>query len=109
MKTVPLPRAMNQQAKQDPHYPAAVERAKGAVRRLQKAGIIDAEGRRIRTDLPADMKEGQDRAEGTLPKPSWLKISQVRTISIERIGKRIGGLDSETMSRALDGLLDLIE
>jgi hypothetical protein len=35
----------------DPHYPAAVERAKGAARRLQQAGIIDAEGRRIRKDL----------------------------------------------------------
>jgi len=64
MKTVPLPRARNQQAKQDPHYPAAVERAKEAVRRLQEAGIIDAEGRRIRTDLPADMQEGQDRDFG---------------------------------------------
>ena len=50
--------------KPDPHYPAAVERAKEAVRRLQEAGIIDAEGRRIRTDLPPDMQEGLDRDFG---------------------------------------------
>lgn len=64
MKTVTLPRARTQRSKQDPHYPAAVERAKEAVRRLQQAGIIDAEGRRIRTDLPTDMQEGQDRDFG---------------------------------------------
>lgn len=46
--------------------------------------------------------------EGALPKPSWLKISQVRTVSIERLGKRIAALESETLSRALDGLLELI-
>jgi hypothetical protein len=34
------------------------------VRRLQEAGIIDAEGRRIRKDLPPDMQEGQDRDFG---------------------------------------------
>ncbi|MCX6563106.1 MAG: type II toxin-antitoxin system PemK/MazF family toxin, partial [Candidatus Aminicenantes bacterium] len=28
--------------------------------------------------------------EAGLPKESWLKISQVRTLSVERIGERIG-------------------
>jgi hypothetical protein len=32
--------------------------------RLRESGIIDAEGRRIRKDLPADMQEGQDRDYG---------------------------------------------
>jgi hypothetical protein len=41
-----------------------VERAKDAARRLQEAGIIDAQGRRIRKDLPSDMQEGQDRDFG---------------------------------------------
>ncbi|MCP5118205.1 MAG: type II toxin-antitoxin system PemK/MazF family toxin, partial [bacterium] len=31
-----------------------------------------------------------DPAETRLPKRSWLKISQVRTISTERLGRRIG-------------------
>jgi len=44
----------------DPYYPVAVERAKEAVRKLQEAGIIDAEGRRIRTDLHFDMRESSD-------------------------------------------------
>jgi hypothetical protein len=42
----------------------AVERGKAAVRKLQEQGIIDRQGRRIRTDLPADMQEGKDRDFG---------------------------------------------
>jgi len=64
VKTIPLRETRKQKPKEDPHYPEAVERAKEAVRRLQEAGIIDAEGRRIRKDLPADMQEGQDRDFG---------------------------------------------
>ena len=43
-----------------------------------------------------------------LPKPSWVKITQVRTISVERLGKRLAVLDSETLSSAVAGLVDLI-
>ncbi len=55
---------MNQKPKADPYYPEAVARAKQAARRLREAGIIDAEGRRIRKDLPPDMQEGQERDFG---------------------------------------------
>jgi mRNA interferase MazF len=43
-----------------------------------------------------------------LPKPSWVKISQVRTISVERLGRRIAALDVETLGQLVDGLLELI-
>ena len=43
-----------------------------------------------------------------LPKPSWLKISQVRTISVHRLGKKIAAVDPETLGPAVDGLLELI-
>jgi hypothetical protein len=58
VERIPLPISGNQKPKEDPHYPAAVKRAREAARRLQKAVIIDADGRRIRNDLPADMREG---------------------------------------------------
>ncbi len=45
---------------------------------------------------------------GTLPKPSWVKISQIRTISVDRLGKKITSVDSEMMSQLVDGLLELI-
>jgi hypothetical protein len=64
VKTIPHPKVENQTPTEDPHYPAAVERVKAAVRELQEKGIIDAQGRRIRQDLPADMREGEDRDFG---------------------------------------------
>ncbi|MBM3748086.1 MAG: type II toxin-antitoxin system PemK/MazF family toxin [Acidobacteria bacterium] len=45
---------------------------------------------------------------GKLPKTSWVKISQVRTISVERIGRRIGALEPEDLAEVVEGLLELI-
>jgi len=42
-----------------------------------------------------------------LPKESWLKISQVRTLSSERIGDRIGRADAETLALALEGFSEI--
>ena len=64
VKTIPLPKARNQRPAEDPHHAAAVERGRAAVRKLQEQGIIDSQGRRIRTDLPADMQDGKDRDFG---------------------------------------------
>ncbi len=43
-----------------------------------------------------------------LPKPSWVKISQIRTISVDRLRKRIGVLDTEALNQLIDGLVELI-
>jgi mRNA interferase MazF len=43
-----------------------------------------------------------------LPKPSWVKISQIRTISVDRLGKKIAALDTEALSQLIDGLLELV-
>lgn len=43
-----------------------------------------------------------------LPKPSWVKVSQIRTLSIERLGARIGRLDDTDLARLIDALLELI-
>jgi len=45
---------------------------------------------------------------GGLPKKSWLKISQIRTLSVERIGKRIGKASPEEIEQALAGLNEII-
>jgi mRNA interferase MazF len=45
---------------------------------------------------------------GILPKLSWLKISQVRTLSVERLGKRIAYLDPVQLGTVVDGLLELV-
>jgi mRNA interferase MazF len=43
-----------------------------------------------------------------LPKPSWVKISQIRTISVDRIGKRIATLPVEDVQQIVIGLLELV-
>ena len=43
-----------------------------------------------------------------MPKPSLVKISQVRTLSVARLGKRIGSLSDEEVGRIVDGLLELV-
>ncbi len=43
-----------------------------------------------------------------LPKDSWVKISQVRTLSTERLGKRLGVVDAEELAQIAEGLIELI-
>lgn len=43
-----------------------------------------------------------------LPKKSWLKISQIRTLSIERIGKVVGKSSLEELNQAIEGLNEII-
>ena len=45
---------------------------------------------------------------GSLPKRSWLKISQIRTLSTERIGKLIGRLSDEELVKIIEGLNEII-
>ena len=43
-----------------------------------------------------------------LPKRSWVKISQVRTLAAERIGARLGRATPEEVSQVVDGLNEII-
>jgi mRNA interferase MazF len=43
-----------------------------------------------------------------LPKPTWVKISQIRTLSVERLGKRLGRLSDAEMSQIVEGLNEII-
>jgi mRNA interferase MazF len=47
-------------------------------------------------------------AGGGLPKRSWVKISQVRTLSAERLGKRIGRISPEELLQVIEGLNEII-
>jgi mRNA interferase MazF len=44
----------------------------------------------------------------SLPKKSWVKISQVRTLSTERIGARLARVPSEDMAQILEGFNEII-
>ena len=43
-----------------------------------------------------------------LPKRSWVKISQIRTLSVERIGKRMGTVSPEELDQVIEGLNEII-
>ena len=49
----------------------------------------------------------ESRASG-LPKESWIKISQIRTLATERIGKRIARASDEELSRVVEGLNEIL-
>jgi mRNA interferase MazF len=43
-----------------------------------------------------------------LPKRSWVKISQIRTLSVERIGKKLGTATIEELDKVIEGLNEII-
>ena len=43
-----------------------------------------------------------------LPKKSWVKISQIRILSVKRIGKRMAKASEEELLSVIDGLNEII-
>ena len=43
-----------------------------------------------------------------LPKRSWVKMSQIRTLSVERIGKLMGRATPEELDQVIEGLNEII-
>ena len=41
-------------------------------------------------------------------KPAWVKISQIRTLSVRRLGKKLGRLPPEDLQRLVEGLNEII-
>ncbi len=49
----------------------------------------------------------ESRAAG-LPKRSWIKISRIRTLSVDRLGRRLARASVEELARVLDGLNEIL-
>lgn len=47
-------------------------------------------------------------SSGSLPKQSWVKISQIRTLASERIGDRLADVSPEEVARVIEGLNEII-
>ena len=43
-----------------------------------------------------------------LTKRSWIKISQIRTLAVERIGRRLAVAPAEELAQVVDGLNEII-
>lgn len=48
------------------------------------------------------------KLEGKTHKKSWVKISQIRTLSTERLGKKISRLSEEEIDKIIEGLNEII-
>jgi mRNA interferase MazF len=49
----------------------------------------------------------ESKAAG-LTKRSWVKISQIRTLSVDRIGTKVARASEEELTRVLDGLNEIL-
>jgi mRNA interferase MazF len=49
----------------------------------------------------------ESKAAG-LKKRSWIKISQIRTLSVDRIGRRLARSREEELARVIDGLNEIL-
>ncbi len=47
-------------------------------------------------------------SSGDLPKRSWVKISQIRTLAIERLRQKIGRITPEELTQLINGLNEII-
>jgi len=47
-------------------------------------------------------------ANTRLPKRSWVKISQIRTLAVERIGAKLATVDDATLDQILEGLNEIL-
>lgn len=43
-----------------------------------------------------------------LPKRSWVRISQIRTLSVERIGRRLARASEEEVDHVIEGLNEIV-
>ena len=49
-----------------------------------------------------------EMSDPRLPRRSWVKVSQVRTLAIERLGKRVGRASPEELALITEGLNEII-
>jgi mRNA interferase MazF len=49
----------------------------------------------------------ESKAPG-LPKRSWIKISQIRTLATERLGRRLARVTEEELARVIEGLNEIV-
>ena len=49
-----------------------------------------------------------DAGSTGLKKRSWIKISQIRTLSVDRIGAKLARASEEELARVLDGLNEIL-
>ncbi len=73
----------------------------------ERSGTVIAVALTSREPLAGFPLTLESRAAG-LPKRSWVKISQIRTLAIERMGRRVARASEEEVGRVIEGLIEII-
>jgi len=73
----------------------------------ERSGTVIAVAMRSQEPRAAFPLTLESKAAG-LGKRSWVKISQIRTLSVDRIGQRIARASEEELAKVLDGLNEII-
>ena len=47
-------------------------------------------------------------SDANLPKKSWVKISQIRVLSVKRLGKKLGRASADELELVIEGLNEII-
>jgi mRNA interferase MazF len=47
-------------------------------------------------------------ASSNLPKRSWVKISQIRTLSVQQLGPKLGQASEEELAQLIEGLNEIL-
>jgi mRNA interferase MazF len=50
----------------------------------------------------------RELTSGKLPKKSWVKISQIRTLSVKRLGEKIGRVSPEELNQIIEGFNEIV-
>lgn len=61
-------------------------------------------GQEPRAGFPLTLELGSK----DLPKRSWVKISQIRTLSVDRIGRKLSSATAEEVSQVVEGLREIL-
>ncbi len=73
----------------------------------QRSGTVIAmaiTSQRQRAGFPLTLPLGSE----DLPRQSWVKIGQVRTLSVDRIGRRLGRASPQELEQTIEGLNEII-
>ena len=42
------------------------------------------------------------------PKPTWIRISQIHTLSVQRVGRKLGAVSPEEVAQVIEGLNEIL-
>jgi len=73
----------------------------------QRSGTVIALA--ITSQLPtAGFPLTMEITSARLPKRSWVKISQIRTLSVERLSNKVGAITPEELNDIVEGLDEIV-